>query len=69
MKRPSVTVKCVADRYHLPTERIVEFSFPSGQGGLISFRVMPSGTDIVEIYRIDNGVHVFMPTGKEAATA
>lgn len=49
---------CVADRHHGPTERIVEFSFPSGTGGLISFRTLRDGTDQVEVYRHDQNVRV-----------
>jgi hypothetical protein len=57
-KRPSVTVPCVADHYHAPAQRIIEFTFPSGNGGLISFSTKADGTDVVEVYRHDRGVRV-----------
>lgn len=60
-KRPSVKTACVADRYHANTERIVEFSFPSGEGGLISLRTLHDGTPVVEVYRSDPNVHVLQP--------
>lgn len=61
MTRPSVNTKCVADKYHAPGERIVEFLFPSGRGGLISFRPCSGdgSADCIDIYRVDDGVLVF----------
>ena len=39
MKQPRVITRCVADRYaNKSNERIVEFAFPNGKGGLIAFR-------------------------------
>lgn len=66
MKRCSVTVNCVADRYHAPNERIVEFTFPSGKGGLISFRLNANGAEVVEVYRLDDEIQVSTP--EQAAT-
>jgi len=61
MDRAKVTVNCVADRYHAPGERIVEFLFPSGRGGLISFRPCTGdgSADCIDVYRVDDGVIVF----------
>lgn len=56
-RRPSITTKCVADSYHAPGERIVEFSSANG-GGLISFREMEDGTLTVNLYRLDDTVKV-----------
>lgn len=54
MKRPKVTV-----RKSRPDdcETNVEFTFPSGEGGLACFR-MRKGIPVVEFYRIDDGVRV-----------
>lgn len=50
-KRPSVVVNCVADKYAVPGERIVEFGFGDGFGGLISLRTLQDGTHVVDVYR------------------
>lgn len=64
MKRPKVTTKCVADRYAAPNERIVEFSAPSGAGGLMSFVLHDDGTLTVDLYRLsDTTVRVSEVTG------
>lgn len=57
MTRPSVTTRCVADQYHGPNERIVEFSDAKGNGGLINLRTQEDGTLSVHLYRM-NGVVV-----------
>jgi hypothetical protein len=68
--RPRVITRCVADAHHAPNERIVEFSFPNGRGGLISFRDTWTTDDktgetvhtcIVDLYRLDNGITVLCP--------
>ncbi len=63
-KRASVTVNCVADKYHAPNERIVEFSFPDGGGGLISFSTLSDGTNIVQAYRVE-GAKILPSTRNE----
>jgi hypothetical protein len=68
-KRPRITTPCVADRYHGLGERIVEFSFPDGSGGLISLRsveVNGATVNLVELYRLDASVLVRLPTEKAA---
>lgn len=57
-KRPTVTVYCVAQRYAGPEERIIEFSFPDGSGGLIKFgSAHPEGRpNHIDVYRVDKGV-------------
>jgi len=57
-KRPSVTTRCVADRYHGPTERIVEFGFPDGKGGLIAFSTDLNGENVIDVYRADQPLRV-----------
>lgn len=57
MKRPRVLTRCVADHYHCPGERIVEFSSDVG-GGLISLNVV-EGELIIQIYRQDKTVRVY----------
>jgi hypothetical protein len=66
MRRPSVTTRCVADQYHAPNERIVEFSFPSGPGGLIAFRILHDGTPVVDVYRTEGQV-LILHDGKQDA--
>lgn len=62
-KRPSVVVNCIADRYvsERRAERIIEFSYPDGSGGLISFRHTPDGVPLVEVYRTDGAIRVLAP--------
>lgn len=65
MQRPRVLTKCVADHYHGPVERIIEFdSKPPCAGaivgGLISFRYANNGTLRIDIYRCDPGVEVVL---------
>jgi len=67
MKRPSVTTKCVADTYHLQGERIVEFSFPNGKGGLISLMLDNYGNPIVCLYNVDKEIEI--RTDKKLDTA
>ena len=35
--KPTVKVNCVANHYTAPNERIIEYTFPDGTGGLIAF--------------------------------
>ena len=57
MKKPRVTVNCVANRYAGAGERIVEFSFADGTGGLVSF-VQTILSNTVVVYNVDPGVEV-----------
>lgn len=58
-KRPTVNTKCVAHHYAAPHERIVEFSAPNGQGGLIKLSYWAdTGECTVDLYRLDDGVSV-----------
>lgn len=62
MSRPRVTVKCVAQRYAGPDERIIEFTDPKlNKGGLIRFWRADDGTLRLDIYRCDPGVVVQPP--------
>ena len=70
VKKPSVTTNCVAHTYAAPNERIIEFTFPDGHSGLISFRDIwtQNGNDtvhtlIVDLYRMDAGITVLVPPG------
>ena len=54
-QKPRVIINCVANQYASPGERIIEFSFPDGTGGLISFY---SGNKTVSVYRVDDSVDV-----------
>lgn len=55
--KPIVTTKCPANAKAGPDETIIEFSFPQGGGGLISFRQGVIGA-LVEVYRVDQGIVV-----------
>jgi len=57
-RKPSVSTRCVANFYAGPEERIVEFSAPSGAGGLISLQVGSDGKLSVHVYRLDDDVTV-----------
>lgn len=63
MRKPRVTTRCVANNYAAPGERIVEFSNgarSAGQlkGGLISLRTTEDGRLLVQLYQLDQEVHV-----------
>jgi hypothetical protein len=60
MKRPNVSLRCPADVHHGAGERIIEFSFPDGTGGLISFRETTQGKRVC-VYRVDADIHVDSP--------
>lgn len=64
MRKPRVLTKCVANSYTGPTERIIEFSSGKrdGTGGLISFRNIPSGELLVQVYRVSGNVVASLPT-------
>jgi hypothetical protein len=51
MKKPEVIVKCVANTYSAPNERIVEVSGERGAGCLISIRQHDNGELSVAVYR------------------
>jgi hypothetical protein len=52
-----VIIACVADGYHGPGERIIEFSSENG-GGLIAFALRDDGTLLVNVYNTDRTVVV-----------
>lgn len=58
MDRPRVNPASLADKYHAPGERIVEYSFPNGVGGLISLRTLDDGRTLVHLYRHDSTVEI-----------
>jgi len=64
MKRPKVTINCVASLYQASNERIIEYSFGQQSsagaplGGLISFRELEDGTCLVSLYRHDTEVQI-----------
>jgi len=64
MKKPKVITRCVANTYTNADERIVEFSFEDGSGGLI--RLLQPDKERgrrprVEVYRTDGAVNVIGP--------
>jgi hypothetical protein len=60
--RPRVLTTPPADRYAAPGERIIEYTFPDGDGGagqpggLISFSQLANGTRLVKLYGHDPAV-------------
>lgn len=58
MKRPRVIVNCVADTYHLPQEKIIEFTFPDGSGGLMSLIVDNYGKPVISLYNVDEAIDI-----------
>ena len=59
MRKPRVTVNCVANHYAGRGERIIEFFSDRAQaGGLISIREADDGRLIVDVYRHDDAVEV-----------
>lgn len=60
MKRPSIKTPCIADRYHMPQERIAEVTFPDGSGCLLSCRMTAEGP-VIDVYRADPSIRVLTP--------
>ena len=51
-----------------PAERIVEFTDLKGnKGGLISIGHTDDGKTLIDIYRVDSGIEVRLPTGMKPA--
>lgn len=74
-RKPRVILTCGANTYSAPEERIIEFSFEDGTGGLISFRQPSPDAGLgehlgrVEIYRTEGKVLIVAPaTVKAVAT-
>jgi hypothetical protein len=57
-QKPSVNLRGPANAYAGPNERIIEFSFKDGRGGLIALREGTNGSATVEVYRVSRGVAV-----------
>jgi hypothetical protein len=57
--KPSVKLKCVANSYASPNERIIEISGRDGEGALISVRNCDDdGKVLISVYRVDPKVIV-----------
>lgn len=69
---PRVILDCVADSYSTPTERVIEFAFPDGRGGLIRFHQATTDDERqearIELSRIDPGVRILGPGGIAVTT-
>lgn len=55
--KPRVNANGPADKYSGPNEKIVEFSFPDGKGGLISFNTN-GDHPVVDIYNFDPEIEI-----------
>lgn len=60
MRKPSLTLRCVADHYAINGQRIAEFSFPEASdgkgslpGGLLSLQYREGAAPLVSIYRTE----------------
>jgi hypothetical protein len=58
MRRAKVITDCVADNYSHKNERIIEFVFPDGSDGLISFTTLDNGENVINIYNCDKNITV-----------
>jgi len=58
MRRAKVITDCVADNYSHKNERIVEFVFPDGSDGLISFTALDNGENLIDVYNCDQNITV-----------
>lgn len=56
-RKAKVTVNCVASKYEMPEEKIIEFTFPDGTGGLIQFDAYDN-RDTVIVYQQDANIQV-----------
>jgi hypothetical protein len=63
-RKPMVLLKCVANTYTSPDERIVEVVGLNGMGFLMSMRQM-DGRMHVSLYRIDEGITVQVDDRRE----
>lgn len=64
MKVPRVTNPSYAHKVSHAAERgerIIEFSFPNGETGLVSFMYRGDGVAVVEVYMTDGKVRVIAP--------
>lgn len=66
MRKPSVDIHCVAGRYGLSNERIIEVTFPSGKGCLVSL-IERDDVASFQVYRADPGIQFVTPTPQEVA--
>jgi len=66
MSKPKVTLRCPADNYAGPDERIIEFSSSAG-GGLIAFLVNEDEL-MVHVYHEDPSVRVYWMTPADLVT-
>lgn len=62
-QKPRVLTRCVANTYTGPNDRIVEFSFANGLGGLMRFHYTEGQADqpakcSVHLYRVDAAIDV-----------
>ena len=64
MSKPRVMTKCIADHYSGQHERIVEYVFSDGSGGLISFLETETGPR-VDLYRHNSTVQIVVGKGDE----
>lgn len=58
MSKPRVLMKCPANVHTGKNERIIEFAFADGTGGLISFRTSDDGSNVVNVYCTDPSITV-----------
>jgi hypothetical protein len=56
-RKARIITSCVADRYTGVAEKIIEFVFPDGSGGLISFYA-GEDSNRIDIYRLDKKIDV-----------
>ena len=68
MTRPSIQSPCGADRHHAARERIAEFHFDQGIGGLISLRTLDDGTHRIDVYRVSPEVRIMIPAANHQPT-
>lgn len=65
MTKPTVSVRCVANHYSAPSERIVEISGRHGAGALISIVENDDGLNVY-VYRRERCKVSFEPTNEAA---
>jgi hypothetical protein len=62
-RKPSIKTKCPASTYAGPLERIAEFSFSDGTGGLIRLAETDKG-NFVTLYRVDGSINIYVNDGR-----
>lgn len=66
MRKPTIK-KGPASAYEAPGQLIREFNNGEGKGGLIAMATTPGGDLVINLYRLDPGIKVFVNHGPDVS--